>query len=83
MPGGLTAAIVGLADAEEFRADMARQHMAELGLAGARRAVDEDVDTSGATAEGTVEQHRNIVTGLAQMGEVGPLEVALPCFAEQ
>ena len=65
MTRGLAAAIVGLADAEEFRADMAGQHMAELGLAGARRAVDEHVDASGATAECPGEQHRNIIAGLA------------------
>ena len=79
----LVSVIVGLAHAEERHAEPLGQHLAELGLAGARGAVQEHVHARSTGVEGTIHQPFDVVAVGADVVEVRPLEVARGRGAQQ
>ena len=80
---GLVAVVVRFPDAVEVHPEPSGQHLAELGLAGARRAVQEDVHARRAGLEGACEQPFDVVAVLPEVVEVRPFELARRRLSQQ
>ena len=81
--GGFVAGIVRFSDAEQIRADPGGERLAELGLAGAGGAVQQDVDSTGAGFQRALQELADVPAGLSEMVEVGPCQLARDGIAEQ
>ena len=82
-PSRLVPILIRLTNAEERHAEPFGQHLAELGLAGSRRSVQEHVDARSTGIESAFQQPFDVVAIGGHVVEVGPLEVARGRGAEQ
>ena len=81
--GGFVAGIVRFADAEQVRSEAGGKGPAELGLAGTRRAVQQDVDAGGAGFQCALQELADVPAIRTQIVEVGPGELTWDRVAEQ
>ena len=82
-PIRLVPPIVRFADAVEFHLQLAGQGPAELGLAGPRRTVNQDVDAPFARLQSALDQAFDVVAAFTDMIEVRPFEFARGTHVEQ
>ena len=81
--GGLGAVFVRLPDAVDVHPEPSGQHLAELGLAGPRGTVQEDVHARRAGLEGASEQPLDVVAVVPEVVEVRPFELARGRLSQQ
>ena len=82
-PPGLVALLVGFGDGEQRHADMGGKRAAELGLAGAGRAVEQDMGPWTAKPDGSGEELRGMGRARPEMREVRHAEARGKRRAEQ